>query len=317
MLELELNEAKRKGVNPVPIREDLTVRPDGGGVTRVIQSGNVFSKAGCNTSVSNVLIPLEKVRDMAEDHQDLAEFFKENDKTHAVASDAKVRRFTASISLVLHSASPRVPTVHANYRFFEIVMPNGKVIACFAGGSDLTPAFVNTEDAKFFHSRLKADCDKYDVDFYPTFKKQCDEYFYLPHRKERRGIGGIFFDDLREPAKKQFYYQFLKHLSTNFSASYFPLVLKHGGESFGPEEVEWKKFRASRYVEFNLLYDKGTAFGFRQPNARPESILVSMPREALWDYKPEFPQGSDKEFTMNILRYPIDWVNAAPSSQKK
>lgn len=188
--------------------------------------------------------------------------------------------FAAGLSAVIHPRNPMVPTVHFNYRYFEIIQPDGSTQWWFGGGTDLTPYYVNEDDFKHFHKTLKEACDKHDKSYYPKFKKWCDEYFHISHRKECRGIGGIFFDDLEEPSKEEAF-QFVQSCADAVIPSYIPLVRQHKDDAYGYAERQWQLLRRGRYVEFNLIYDRGTKFGLHTPEARFESILVSLPLTAV------------------------------------
>lgn len=173
-----------------------------------------------------------------------------------------------------------VPTVHFNYRYFEITQEDGSVIWWFGGGTDLTPYYVNEKDFKHFHKTLKETCDKFNVNYYPDFKKWCDNYFTIKHRKESRGIGGIFFDDLDHPSKEKAF-AFVTSCADAVIPSYIPLVKNHKDDAYTYHERQWQLLRRGRYVEFNLLYDRGTKFGLHTPEARFESILMSLPLHAV------------------------------------
>jgi len=247
--------------------------------------------------------------------------------------------FAAGLSLVIHPRHPDAPTVHANYRYFEITEEQGtestgepaKIIAWwFGGGSDLTPAYLFPEDAKHFHETLKHACDPYGENLYPAFKKWCDEYFFIPHRKESRGIGGIFFDDLSthdhkrlptggRPRESTEIWAFVRSCGDAFLPSYLPILHRRINS---PERIEtplqeaeehkrrWQLLRRGRYVEFNLVYDRGTKFGLMTPGARIESILMSLPETARWEYCSEMGQekGTSEYELLEVLRSPRDWV---------
>src|SRR5215470_6229155 len=230
-------------------REDSWTRPGGGGGrSRVIEDGALFEKAGVNFS---------------DVHGELSE-----EVARTMPGDGRAFRATG-ISLVLHPASPMIPTVHANFRCFQ--RPGA---AWFGGGADLTPYYPRREDVVHFHATLKAACDRHDPSFYPRFKKQCDEYFYLPHRGETRGVGGLFFDYLQGDLEAHF--AFVRDLGDAFLPSYGPIAERRRNEPFGEREREFQLIRRGRYVEFNLIYDRGTIFGLRT-GGRIESILMSLP----------------------------------------
>jgi coproporphyrinogen III oxidase len=258
-----------------PFHEDAWQRPGGGGGrSRVIVDGNLFEQAGVNFSdVSGTLRP------------ELA--------TSMPGKGADFR--AAGISLVLHPRSPRVPTVHANLRFIR----KGDA-AWFGGGTDLTPYYVVPEDATAFHRGLKAICARHDESLFPRFKRWCDHYFFLPHRKEPRGVGGIFFDYLgagaeantgeASPAPTSAWEQnpanvfaFVRDLGEHMLEPYIAIAKRRRDEAWGEREREWQLLRRGRYVEFNLVYDRGTLFGLRT-DGRTESILMSLPPQVKWRY---------------------------------
>jgi coproporphyrinogen III oxidase len=252
----------------------------GGGITRILQDGDVFEKGGVNTSaVSGALSDILAKR-----------------------LDAAAREFFATgISLVLHPYSPMVPTVHMNLRYIELSSGD----AWFGGGADLTPYYLFDEDANHFHSTLKGICDDHNREFYPRFKKWCDEYFYLRHRGEARGIGGIFFDYVRDDPDDLF--SFVKDLGNGFLKTYLPIVERRRDEPFGEREKEWQLIRRGRYVEFNLIYDRGTLFGL-ETEGRTESILMPLPLTVKWVYNHHPEPGSREESLLRVLQKPRKWV---------
>lgn len=308
-------------------RRDEWTRPHGGGGTScVLQDGNVFEKAGVNTSIVYGELPRPAIEKMRADHKSF------------VDSDVeKLNFFAAGLSLVLHPSNPMAPTVHLNYRYFETSDPRDPVNATgtsqtnwwFGGGTDLTPSYLFEEDARHFHKTIKAACDKHDKDYYPRFKKWCDDYFKIPHRGEARGIGGIFFDDLdasmapnsKNPQEDLF--QFVVSGLESFLPSYLPIIKKRKDMPYTPQQKEWQQLRRGRYVEFNLIYDRGTSFGLRTPSARVEAILMSLPLTARWEYmhpvsgtgvsanvEEEGEDGDnerEKEL-MEVLKNPKEWV---------
>ena len=267
---------------------DEWIRPAGGsGISCVLQDGNIFEKAGVNISIVYGELPRPALEKMRADHKSI------------VLSDVeKLNFFAAGISLVLHPHNPMAPTVHMNYRYFETSDPRDPVNATgtspqnwwFGGGTDLTPCYLFEEDAQHFHKTIKAACDKHDKDYYPRFKKWCDTYFRIPHRNESRGLGGIFFDDLeansrpnsRNPQEEIF--QFVASGLGSFLPSYLPVIKKRMDMPYLPQQKMWQQIRRGRYVEFNLINDRGTSFGLRTPGARVESILMSLPLTARWEY---------------------------------
>jgi coproporphyrinogen III oxidase len=238
----------------------------GGGVTCVIQDGDTFEKAGVNVSVVTGMLPPAAVQQMRARGRKL--------------SDGALPFFAAGVSCVIHPRNPFVPTIHFNYRYFELVEPDGKKVWWFGGGTDLTPYYLDESDSRHFHKTLKDACDEHDDTYYPKFKEWCDKYFYIPHRKECRGIGGIFFDDLETPTQEDCF-QFVTTCAEAVAPSYIPLIKKHKNDAYGDRERTWQLLRRGRYVEFNLIYDRGTKFGLYTPGARYESILMSLPLNAV------------------------------------
>jgi coproporphyrinogen III oxidase len=276
---------------------DSWIREGGGGGTScVLQNGNVFEKAGVNISVVYGTLPTAAVMQMKSRHKELDESKPQN-------------FFAAGISIVMHPHNPMCSTVHMNYRYFEVRdEATGKPkLWWFGGGSDLTPSYLFEEDATHFHKTLKLACDKHEKDFYPRFKKWCDKYFYLLHRQEARGIGGIFFDDLDDrPAEKLF--EFIKDCGNSFLPSYLPLVKKRMNAKFTENEKRWQQLRRGRYVEFNLIWDRGTKFGLQTPGSRIESILMSLPLTARWEYMHSPAIGTKEQKLLDVLQHPRDWV---------
>jgi coproporphyrinogen III oxidase len=252
----------------------------GGGITRILQDGRVFEKAGVNTSaVSGTLSDA------------LAERLKTTTRDF----------FATGISLVLHPYSPMVPTVHMNLRSIELSSGD----AWFGGGADLTPYYFFEEDAKHFHSTLKSICDDHNRKYYPRFKKSCDEYFFLKHRGEARGIGGIFFDYVRDDPDD--FFSFVKDLGNGFLKTYLPIVERRRDEPFGEREKEWQLIRRGRYAEFNLVYDRGTLFGL-ETQGRTESILMSLPPTVKWVYDHQPERGSREEELLKVLQKRREWI---------
>jgi coproporphyrinogen III oxidase len=268
-------------------REDTWTREGGGGGTsRVTQDGKVFDKAGVNVSVVHGELSLEAARAMGGGKH---------------ARDDELAFFATGISLVLHPTNPFAPTVHANYRYLE----RGSAW-WFGGGADLTPSYLFDDDARHFHAALKEACDAHDRSFYPRFKKQADEYFFLPHRGERRGIGGIFFDDMHDRACDELF-GFVTTCARSFLPAYLPLLERRKDMPFTPEHKRWQELRRGRYVEFNLIYDRGTVFGLRT-GGRVESILMSLPLQARWEYDAAPPAGSREAELLSVLQKPREWI---------
>ena len=271
-------------------REDVWDRAEGGGGrTRVIENGNVFEKGGVNISAVHGQLP-----------KSMQQYF----------NVGEVDFYACGLSLVIHPKYPFVPTVHANWRYFEMYDKNKNVVeSWFGGGQDLTPYYLFEEDAKHFHRVCKDVCDKHHPDFYPDFKKKCDEYFFIPHRDEARGIGGLFFDYCKasEDRSMKDWYNFVTDVGDSFLKSYIPIVTKRKNLSYTKEHRNWQEIRRGRYVEFNLVHDKGTLFGLKT-NGRIESILMSLPPHAQWVYDHQPEKGSEQEKLINVLKNPKDWV---------
>ena len=267
-------------------RADLKGGHGGGGLTKILSGGKVFEKAGVNFSAVQGFMPKEFAAKLG------------------TQSTEDVPFFDTGVSLVIHPYSPMIPTTHANWRYLEL----GEK-AWFGGGSDLTPYYLFDEDAVHFHSILKKTCDKHDPLFYPRFKRGCDEYFYLPHRKETRGIGGIFYDYLGRDEKVDLdnILEFSKDLGFAFPEQYIPIVERRKSMSFTEKEKNFQLMRRGRYVEFNLLYDRGTHFGL-QTGGRVESILMSLPAVVHWEYSPVIQEGSREAELIKVLTTTRDWV---------
>ncbi|KAI8974934.1 Coproporphyrinogen III oxidase [Pilobolus umbonatus] len=272
-------------------------RSEGGeGVTCVLQDGNVFEKAGVGVSIVYGQLPKAAVEQMR------------HDRGKDISADGPVPFFAAGISLVMHPHNPNAPTVHLNYRYFEVANPDGTPkMWWFGGGSDLTPAYLFEEDAVHFHQTLKDGCDAFDKTYYSRFKKWCDKYFFIKHRGEARGVGGIFFDDLEDkPADEIF--GFIKEMGNRFLPSYIPIMEKRKDMKYTEQMKQWQQLRRGRYVEFNLVWDRGTKFGLQTPGARIEAILMSLPLTARWEYMQEPEVGSREENLENVLKNPRDWI---------
>ncbi|KAF3821402.1 oxygen-dependent coproporphyrinogen-III oxidase, mitochondrial isoform X1 [Mirounga angustirostris] len=268
----------------------------GGGISCVLQDGHVFEKAGVSISVVHGNLSEEAAKQMRSRGKNL--------KT----KDGKLPFSAMGVSSVIHPKNPHAPTIHFNYRYFEVEEADGNKQWWFGGGCDLTPTYLNQDDAVHFHRTLKEACDQHGPDLYPKFKKWCDDYFFIVHRGERRGIGGIFFDDLDSPSKEEVF-RFVQSCAQAVVPSYIPLVKKHRDDSFTPQEKLWQQLRRGRYVEFNLLYDRGTKFGLFTPGSRIESILMSLPLTARWEYMHSPPENSKEAEILEVLRHPRDWVH--------
>lgn len=277
-------------VDGTPFTETTWDRPGGGGGwSRVIQEGRVFEKAGVNVSAVHGTLPPQAAAAMRA-RRDVG-----------VADNAPF--YATGVSLVLHPRNPFAPTVHANYRYFEL--GDGEDW-WFGGGADLTPAYLFDEDAVHFHATHKAACDAHDPAFYPRFKRWCDDYFNNRHRGERRGIGGIFFDDLDDRGPEAIL-AFQRSCGLAFIDAYRPIVERRKDTPFTEEHRRWQQLRRGRYVEFNLVWDRGTVFGLKT-DARVESVLMSLPLTARWEVDHHPRAGSDEARMLEVLREPVDWV---------
>jgi coproporphyrinogen III oxidase len=346
----------------------------GGGVVAVLQGGNVFEKAGCNTSVIHGIMPIDRLHNMRADHKGLHDVLSQmNNEDKAKGLPFSV----AGISLVFHPHNPHQPTVHANYRMFQIHTPKGikkginhhqngdilsqddeneDAIYWFGGGSDLTPTFIekegkNAEYGKHFHGVLSTvmndvqngigkgngDINKLNLiknsgqknnqhhanqnntnqnaqNLYNFTKEWCDEYFYIPHRNETRGLGGIFYDDFDQHStglSQNELFTMVTKLGDSFPSSYFPLIVSNKDKKYTAKEKQFQQLRRGRYVEFNVMYDRGTKFGLQMPKTaavRVEQILMSLPLTARYEYcfTPEI--GSPEANTQEILQSPIEWA---------
>jgi coproporphyrinogen III oxidase len=271
-------------------QEDLWERPEGGGGrTRVIENGSVFEKGGVNISAVHGKLP-------------------ESMQAYLKVEDADF--FACGLSLVIHPVNPMVPTTHANWRYFELYDKDGNITkSWFGGGQDLTPYYLFEEDAKHFHQVCKTACDKHSKEFYPAYKKRCDEYFWNTHRNEARGVGGLFFDYLTptDGFSSQDWYNFVTEVGDSFLEAYVPIVNKRKDLEYNQEQRDWQEIRRGRYVEFNLVHDKGTLFGLRT-NGRIESILMSLPSHVQWKYNHHPEPGSKEAQLIEVLEHPKEWI---------
>jgi coproporphyrinogen III oxidase len=264
-------------------------REGGGGLSRVIENGSVWEKAGVNVSAVEGTLP-----------EPIARAFEVGPKPF----------FATGISLVMHPHNPYVPAVHANFRYFalgaDLLAPDDQ---WFGGGADLTPYYGDLEDAQHFHRTWKQVCDEHTpLADYDRFKKACDDYFFLPHRQESRGVGGIFFDYLRGDPEGTFH--FVRQAGRAFLGSYLPIVRRHHDRPFGDAEREYQAIRRGRYAEFNLAYDRGTRFGL-ETAGRTESILMSLPPVVRWVYDWR-PEAGSPEAAAEWFYQPRDWLSLRP-----
>lgn len=270
----------------------------GGGLTKVIQNGRVFEKGGVNTSVvyGHLTERMCKVLQIP---------FLGDDATW----------FAAGISSVIHPFNPFVPTVHFNYRMFELYDAAGLLAdRWFGGGTDLTPYYLFEEDAKHFHQTFRNTCDAFDISFYPLFKQQCDDYFVNTHRNnERRGIGGIFYDHQRCDEKHDagFWLDFAKACGYAFIDTYIPIAEQRKHTAFNDTHKHWQEIRRGRYVEFNLIHDRGTIFGLKT-GGRTESILMSLPATVRFEYNYQPEPGSEEDKLWQVCLKPRAWADPTP-----
>lgn len=270
--------------------EDLWTRTEGGGGrTRVIEKGQVFEKGGVNISAVHGELPIAM-------------------REHFGVKEAQF--FACGLSLVIHPKNPFVPTVHANWRYFEMYDSDGNIVdQWFGGGQDLTPYYLFEDDAKHFHNICKIACDKHHPDFYSEYKDRCDAYFFNAHRQEARGVGGLFFDYCKPtkamPIEKWF--NFVREVGDSFIEAYIPIVEKRKDRPYSRAQRNWQEIRRGRYVEFNLVHDKGTLFGLKT-NGRIESILMSLPPYVQWHYNHHPIPGSDEDKLLEVLKNPKSWI---------
>jgi len=266
-------------------QEIWTREGGGGGRTRIMQNGNVVEKGGVNFSAVHGKLPESVKKAFKVDSEDF---------------------FATGVSIVMHPSNPFVPIIHMNIRYFEM----NEQTRWFGGGIDLTPHYVIDTDVRYFHHLLKDACDSYDASFYPKFKKQADDYFFIKHRDETRGVGGIFYDRLMPDNTGLDWMQifnFSLAVGSSFLPIYTELIDRNRDTPFTPEEQEWQYMRRSRYAEFNLVYDSGTKFGL-ETNGRIESILMSLPPMAKWAYNHKPTENSLEALTQSKLIKGLDWA---------
>ncbi len=265
--------------------EDVWERPGGGGGrTRIIQNGKILAKGGVAFSAVYGHTPAPILQALKLPESDF---------------------YATGVSIVMHPINPMVPIIHMNVRYFE--MTNGTW--WFGGGIDLTPHYINTDDARHFHKTLKDACDHHHPAFYNRFKQWADDYFYIKHRQETRGVGGIFFDRLseNEGMTKEQLFAFVQQIGESFAPLYTYFMFKNAGLPYEEAEKQWQMVRRGRYVEFNLVYDRGTKFGL-DTDGRTESILMSLPPMAEWHYNYQVQPGSREAETLGYLKKGVDWV---------
>lgn len=266
---------------------DRWERPGGGGgVSRIINNGVVIEKGGVNFSAVHGQAPEHVLKSLN-------------------LSGTQAEFFATGVSIVIHPHSPMVPIIHMNVRYFE--MSTGQ--SWFGGGIDLTPHYVVEEDARYFHQQLKTVCDQHHPSYYTDFKKWADDYFFIKHRNETRGVGGIFFDYLKEENgfSKEQRFEFVKSVGSSFAPIYTHFMNKNKNLPYTEAEQQWQYLRRGRYVEFNLVWDRGTKFGL-ETDGRTESILMSLPPQANWTYNHQATEGSREAHTLSLLKKGIPWI---------
>ena len=282
--ELESIDGKAK------FNEDLWERSEGGGGrSRIIENGNVIEKGGVNISAVDGPLP-----------ESMQKYFNVNE----------VDFFACGLSLVIHPFNPMIPTVHGNWRYFDMYDKKVNIIdQWFGGGQDLTPYYIFEEDVKHFHQSCKNVCDHFHPNYYSEFKTMCDNYFFNHHRNEARGVGGLFFDYLKKD--KDFSledrFDFVTAVGKSFLDAYMPILKKRMKHRFTQAQKNWQEIRRGRYVEFNLIHDKGTLFGLKT-NGRIESILMSLPPKVQWLYNHKPKEGSEEKKLLDVLKKPKKWV---------
>lgn len=275
--------------------EDLHRRPTGGGGrARVLRNGNVFEKAGVCVSVVYGEMPVEALKASTEKGEAML--------PKKLEPGQKVPFFAAGISSVMHPRNPFCPTMHFNYRYFE----TGLGPWWFGGGTDITPSYLDREDMKHFHGTYKQVCDKYDASWYPKFKEWADRYYYIAHRGETRGLGGIFFDDFNSEPQET-HMKFAEECLGAVTTAYIPVLKKNRDHSFTESQKAWQQIRRGRYVEFNIVYDRGTIFGLKMlpsGTGKVESILMSLPETARWEYNHAPPAGTPEAEILEAFKNP-------------
>ena len=275
------------------IEDEWTRKEGGGGRTWAFSNGKLIEKGGINFSdVSGDQLPKAATLNRPE------------------LAGSPFRAM--GVSVVFHPLNPHIPTAHANVRYFEASPPNKEKVWWFGGGIDLTPYYPVLEDVVFWHQKAKDTCDLFGQELYPNFKKWCDEYFFLPHRNETRGVGGIFFDDYSKDGFDNSL-SFVDAVGTTFGEAFFEIANRRSNENYDQEQKDFQRYRRGRYVEFNLIYDRGTHFGL-QSKGRTESILMSMPPRADWTYEWTPQEGSKEKVLYDQFLRPRDWLNLDNSS---
>lgn len=267
-------------------------RLNGSGSANIFSEGVLLEKGGVSTSTVRGAVFGEMLKMLSEKQ---------------LLDSSGLKYFATGLSIVLHPHSPLVPSIHANYRYFEIEDAQGQVIAWFfGGGTDLTPYYLYEEDAVHFHRVLRQACDKTEIGLYAKLKKDADEYFYLPHRKEHRGIGGIFSLRMAEKPIEQVY-QWTQNCAHAFLECYLPIVEKRMHEPFSEAQKKWQLIRRGRYVEFNLMCDVGTHFGLKS-GGNVENIFMSLPPNVVWEFNHQPESESAEEKLLHVIKHPREWI---------
>ena len=279
--------AKEDGKEDFIIDEWQRESGKGGGITRVLSNGDVFEQAGVNFShVSGSQLPASAT---------------------AHRPELAGREFQAmGVSLVIHPWNPMIPTSHANVRFFIATKENEDPVWWFGGGFDLTPYYGNEEDCIHWHTVAKKACEPFGENCYEKYKKWCDDYFYIKHRDEQRGIGGLFFDDLNSEGFSNSF-AFMQSVGDHYLKAYLPIVQRRKNDSYNEKQRAFQLYRRGRYVEFNLVYDRGTLFGL-QTGGRTESILMSLPPVVHFEYNKKIAKNSEEEKLYNYYLKAKDWL---------
>jgi coproporphyrinogen III oxidase len=276
-----------------PIIEEVWTSPDGCTeyTDRILRNGSVFQTIGVNVAVIRGSFTPETARAAT---------------GGVLKVDHALPFYVASLSVVVHAQNPLVPSGHAHYRYFDAGDENLPQCWWFGGGADLTPNYLFDDDAAHFHHEHREVCDRFDPSYYPRFKRWCDDYFLLAHRGERRGVGGIFFDNLHDRDADTLL-EFSKQCADAFMPAYLPIVEKRCRLPFTATEERWRQLRAGRYIEFNLLYERGTRFGLRA-GGRASSILRGLPPRARWEYQQQPAAGSPEARMLEVLAHPREWA---------
>ena len=286
-------------VDGMPFKEDAWIREDGkgGGCTRVLAGGNVWEKAGVGLSVLYGSMPFENLK-----KSNTLGYKGDADRTKGYKPGDRVPFFACGLSCVMHPRNPMAPTMHFNYRYFET---DSGLWWC-GGGSDISPAYLIEEDVKHFHQTYKDICDKYDPEWYPRFKTWADEYFRIAHRGETRGLGGIYFDDLNDRPVEEIM-EFQGECLDAILPAYLPTIQKRKDAEYTQKQKEWQQMRRGRYVEFNLVYDRGIIFGLKSGLGRVEAMMMTLPESARWEYNHQVEEGSMEYELLDACKNARDW----------